>query len=95
MSECVLYHNEEDTVKPREPVPHKIDRHGELKRNRALCLSCRIAIESKHVHDFVSCPCGKLSVDGGLEYAKRLYTGPYFDLNEYEPITADDLCVDD
>lgn len=40
-------------------------------RNRAKCLKCGDVIESKHVHDFVSCKCGAISVDGGREYLKR------------------------
>ena len=28
-------------------------------------------IESKHVHDFVSCSCGAIAVDGGHDYLRR------------------------
>lgn len=58
--------------------------------NKARCKLCRITIESKHRHDFVSCPCGTLSVDGGREYIRRAWNSklPYEDiaeeLNEYE-----------
>jgi hypothetical protein len=40
-------------------------------RNSARCLRCGDEIESKHVHDFVSCSCGAIAVDGGKEYFKR------------------------
>lgn len=40
-------------------------------RNAAGCLLCGDVIESETVHDFKSCSCGNLSVDGGLEYSKR------------------------
>ncbi len=40
-------------------------------RNSARCLRCGDHIESKHVHDFVTCKCGAISVDGGKEYFKR------------------------
>ena len=40
-------------------------------RNRAQCNKCHEIIESKHVHDFVSCKCGAISVDGGRDYLKR------------------------
>ncbi len=40
-------------------------------KNRALCNKCKDIIESKHVHDFVSCKCGAISIDGGKEYLKR------------------------
>ena len=39
--------------------------------NKAQCLKCKDIIESKHVHDYKTCSCGNLSVDGGLEYCKR------------------------
>jgi len=34
------------------------------------CGKCREIIESKHRHDFVTCSCGNLSVDGGNDYLK-------------------------
>lgn len=43
-----------------------------LLRNRARCKLCGSIIESKHVHDFVTCGCGAISVDGGLEYFRRV-----------------------
>ena len=39
--------------------------------NRGKCLLCGDIIESKHVHDYVTCKCGNLSVDGGRDYLKR------------------------
>jgi hypothetical protein len=50
-------------------------------RNRARCLKCGDIIESKHRHDFVSCSCGTIFVDGGNEYWR--YGG---DLNSFERI---------
>ena len=40
-------------------------------RNAARCKCCGDVIESRHVHDFVSCKCGAIFVDGGLEYLRR------------------------
>ena len=40
-------------------------------RNAARCLKCNEEIESKYVHDFKSCSCGAIFVDGGLDYIKR------------------------
>ncbi len=40
-------------------------------RNSARCKLCGDEIESKHVHDFVSCKCGEIFVDGGKAYTKR------------------------
>ncbi len=42
-----------------------------IKRNSAKCLKCNTEIESVHRHDFVTCPCGNVSVDGGRAYLKR------------------------
>lgn len=42
--------------------------------NKAQCLNCKDIIESKHVHDYKTCSCGNLSVDGGLDYCKRSCT---------------------
>ena len=39
-------------------------------RNRIQCLLCKDIIESKHRHDFVTCSCGNVSVDGGQDYCK-------------------------
>jgi len=41
-----------------------------LLRNSAACRQCGDAIESKHRHDFVTCKCGAISIDGGLDYVK-------------------------
>ena len=56
-----------------------------IRRNMARCLTCGDTIESKHVHDFVNCRCGDTSVDGGLDYLRRLYTEEpgYEELSEY------------
>jgi len=37
-------------------------------RNRAKCKLCEDIIESHHTHDYVSCKCGEISVDGGNSY---------------------------
>jgi hypothetical protein len=42
-----------------------------ILRNMARCLLCSEIVESKTRHDFVSCHCGNLSVDGGKDYLKR------------------------
>lgn len=39
--------------------------------NMAQCLLCGQVIESKHRHDYVSCRCDNLFVDGGLQYLRR------------------------
>lgn len=39
--------------------------------NRARCKLCGDIIESKDRHDYVTCKCGNLSVDGGQDYHRR------------------------
>jgi hypothetical protein len=46
---------------------------NEIITNRAFCKLCRVEVESKSVHDFRSCKCGNLSVDGGREYLRRCF----------------------
>lgn len=41
-------------------------------QNAAICNKCDDFIVSKHRHDFVSCKCGAISVDGGQEYLRRV-----------------------
>ena len=49
---------------------------GEYKKittNMAQCLKCKEVLTSKSTHDFVTCSCGNLSVDGGTSYLKRSF----------------------
>ena len=39
-------------------------------RNMARCRQCKDIIESKFRHDFVTCKCGAISVDGGSDYQR-------------------------
>jgi hypothetical protein len=41
-------------------------------RNAAKCLLCEDIIESTFRHDFVTCKCGNISVDGGHDYLRRV-----------------------
>jgi hypothetical protein len=49
-----------------------------IVQNAVTCKKCDDFIVSKHRHDFVTCSCGTISVDGGQEYLKR-----YGDLEQY------------
>ena len=40
--------------------------------NAVVCHMCGDKIFSKNRHDFVSCTCGAISVDGGQEYLRRV-----------------------
>lgn len=44
----------------------------EIVSNKARCNLCGDIIESEHTHDFRRCSCGNLSIDGGIDYLKRL-----------------------
>ena len=48
--------------------------------NSATCRKCKDFIFSRHVHDFVTCKCGAISVDGGQDYFRRV--GEPVDFNE-------------
>ena len=41
--------------------------------NAALCLICSQVVVSRHRHDFVTCACGTLSVDGGADAEARAH----------------------
>jgi len=59
---------------------------SKIKENKARCQLCNDIIESKSVHDYVTCSCGKLSVDGGKDYLKRSAKehGEWEELSTYE-----------
>ena len=44
-----------------------------ITRNRAKCKICGDVIESRNTHDYVTCSCGAVSVDGGLDYLRRSF----------------------
>jgi hypothetical protein len=61
----------------------------QLIKNIIQCKSCEDIIESTHRHDFKWCQCGKVAIDGGLDYGKRIYPEPpsedwIEDLSEYK-----------
>lgn len=49
------------------------------KPNKARCKKCGDVIESKHRHDFVTCKCGAISLDGGKDYQRRVGKQEDFD----------------
>ena len=42
-----------------------------IVQNAVQCISCGDFIVSKHRHNYVTCSCGAISVDGGQEYLRR------------------------
>lgn len=53
---------------------------GRYRHNRAECRQCNAVIESRTTHDFVTCGCGRVSVDGGTQYLRRI--GQEIDFND-------------
>lgn len=43
---------------------------GDIYKNRVQCLSCEDIIHSKNRHDYVTCKCNSISLDGGSWYVK-------------------------
>ena len=62
-----------------------------ILRNSAICLDCNDEIISKFTHDFVTCKCGNLSVDGGSSYLKRNYNN----IDSYKEISVYDDGIHD
>ena len=56
-----------------------MNENTKIIRNSARCKWCDVEIESKHRHDFVTCSCGRLSVDGGHDYLKRSGKPDYYE----------------
>lgn len=42
-----------------------------ILRNAVRCVHCGEVIESNYCHDFKTCRCGCVSVDGGHDYLRR------------------------
>ncbi len=61
-----------------------------ILKNSIKCNYCGDVIVSKHTHDFVSCKCGKCSVDGGNSYLRRIYTNSPNDYQELSEVIEDD-----
>lgn len=54
-------------------------------RNAIKCNTCGDIIESVYTHDFKTCSCGRVSVDGGHDYLRRCFKesqDDYTDLSE-------------
>lgn len=67
-------------------------------KNRIKCNHCGDIITSEHVHDFKTCTCGMVSVDGGRDYMKRSYKNSradYEDLSIYEEDDDETFCKEE
>lgn len=45
-------------------------------KNIVKCKNCGDVLESKDVHDFKKCICGRVAIDGGTDYLKRVSKSP-------------------
>jgi Zn finger protein HypA/HybF involved in hydrogenase expression len=43
-----------------------------IVKNEVKCDHCKDIIESTDTHDFKTCSCGMVSIDGGYDYLKRM-----------------------
>lgn len=65
----------------------------EIITNKIKCNSCGDIIESCHRHDFKTCRCGRVSVDGGHSYLRRRFKESSKDYTELSVInyTEDEI----
>ena len=56
-------------------------------RNAILCNHCGDVLENTYRHEFKTCSCGRVSVDGGLDYLRRCFQSKddYTELSVTEP----------
>ncbi len=60
-----------------------------IVRNVIRCNLCGDEIESKSVHDFKYCKCGKVAVDGGHYYLRRV--GNLDDFTDISEVKKEDI----
>lgn len=65
-----------------------------IKINKAECRLCGDVIESTHRHDFKTCSCGEISVDGGTSYISRSWAKDQANIIELSEFEEDDTLLD-
>jgi hypothetical protein len=70
-------------VMPNREASAKAIASGKLVLNAVLCDLCNVVIWSGDRHEFRTCECGNISVDGGLDYLRRVGSQPYTELSIY------------
>lgn len=64
-----------------------------LIQNAAECRKCGDYIFSKHRHNFVTCKCGAISVDGGMDYIRWVGDfSEFIDKSHFMPKDAVEAC---
>lgn len=48
----------------------ELEKERTLLRSQLRCRRCGTVIASVHRHDFQTCPCGSVSIDGGRDYMR-------------------------
>ena len=47
-------------------------KYRRITKNAVKCKKCGDVIESMYTHDYATCSCGAIAVDGGHDYLKRV-----------------------
>ena len=72
-------------------------RESKLTKFAVYCKLCKTEIHSKHRHDFVSCKCGNISIDGGpADYQRYLGDVKFVnveDRSEWRDLTDEEIVV--
>ena len=58
-----------------------------ILQNSIRCNNCKQIICSLHRHDFFTCECGRVSVDGGRSYLKRSFPEGVSPKEAYEELS--------
>jgi len=62
-------------------------KYRRITKNAIKCKKCGDVIESTYRHDFVTCSCGAISVDGGYDYLRRAGDlDGYIEMSESEEV---------
>lgn len=59
-------------------------------KNCIKCKSCGDVIESTNTHDYKSCSCGRVAVDGGHDYLSRSFTDSPDDFEDLSEVIEDE-----
>lgn len=73
-------------------IPIESITNQRILSNRAGCLTCGDVVYSAHRHDYSQCRCGRMAVDGGMAYLRRVGERDY--MHEMS-VTLDEELVDD
>ncbi len=55
---------------------------GNIWLNRVQCDTCKDILTSNNRHDYKTCSCGQVGVDGGSWYLRRIGSGGFTEMSE-------------